>query len=403
MSAPAQRLVLDRATLVLPDRLAVGHVTVAGGKIERVGQGPFTGVGGCVYELPGLFVAPGLIDLQVNGGGGHDLGQGDPASVHGVAQWCVRNGTTGFLPTAITAPLPRVRRALAAVGQADHPAVLGLHMEGPFIAVAQAGAHDPAHVLPASAARLAQIVAGHEHMVRMVTLAPELPGAEELISAVRNMDAVASLGHSDATYDEANESLNRGVKAFTHLFNAMRGFHHREPGAAGAALDSDAYVGLVCDGVHVHPATVRLVARTKGFDRICLVSDAMAAAGLADGSYTLGGYPVSVRAGAARLADGTLAGSTLTMREAMRNFIRYTGCSLVEAVRCATLNPAQLLGLQERKGTLEEGKDADLFVFDEQFHVHSTIVGGHMAFSRFEGTALPEARTDTRIAEEGQG
>ncbi len=402
MSSSPKRLVLDSVTLVLPDRLVAGHVVVAGDRIVRVEQRPFTGSEGFVYRLPDLFVAPGFIDLQVNGALGHDVGEGNPAGVRAVAEWCVSCGTTGFLPTAITAPLPHIRRTIAAVDSVEHRTILGAHLEGPFIAPTQTGAHDPAYALPATAAKLAEIVAGHEPTVRMVTMAPELPGAEALIGAVRDLGAVPSLGHSDATYDEAKESLERGVKAFTHLFNAMRGFHHREPGPVGAALESDAYVQLICDGVHVHPAAVRLVAKTKGLERVCLVTDAVAAAGLGDGTYTLAGGPVFVREGVVRLADGRLAGSTLTMPDAVRNLILYTGCTLPEAVRCATLNPARLLGLAQQKGTLEEGKDADLVVFDEQLTVHGTIVGGAMVFNRYSFATTPETPTDGHIIEEGR-
>ncbi len=402
MSASAEPLVLDSATLVLPDRLVAGHVVVAGDRIVSVAHHPFTGSGERVYRLPDMFVAPGFIDLQVNGASGRDVGQGDPGGVRAIAEWCVRCGTTGFLPTVITAPVPLTRRAIASVQEAEHRTILGVHLEGPFIAPAQAGAHNPAHMLPATAGRLADIVAGHEQTLRMITMAPELPGAGALISMARDLGAVPSLGHSDATYDQAKGSLERGVKAFTHLFNAMRGFNHREPGPVAVALESDAYVQLICDGVHVHPAAVRLVAKTKGLERVCLVTDAMSAAGLGDGTYTLAGGPVFVVEGVARLGDGRLAGSTLTMSDAIRNLILYTGCTLPEAVRCATLNPARLLGLAQQKGSLEEGKDADLVIFDEQLTVHGTIVGGTMVFNPYLGTTTPEKPTDGHIIEEGR-
>ncbi len=336
----------------------------------------------------GLYVAPGFLDLQVNGGGGQAFAEADAPSLQAIADSHVAGGTTGFLATAITSPLSAMRRALETVRRADHPAVLGMHLEGPFISPKRAGAHNPRHILTPSREELVRLLEGCEELVRLVTLAPELEGAGDLIENLLAAGAVPALGHSDATYEQAMESVRRGVRSFTHLFNAMRGFHHREPGAVGAALDADAFVELICDGVHVHPAAVRLVARARGFDSICLVTDAMAAAGLSDGEYSLGGLPVTVRDGVARLADGTLAGSTLTMNQAVKNFMDYTGCSLPEAVRCASLNPARLLGLEQRKGSLEGGKDADLVIFNDELTVHYTIVGGEIAFSQEESGVL---------------
>ncbi len=384
MSGLVQPLVLDGVTLVLPDRLVRGSVEIVGGRIVRLGDRASRSTGTTVQHLRRVYVAPGFLDLQVNGGEGHEFSQANPDSLRAIANSHLAGGTTGLLATAITAPLPAMRRAMDNVHQAGHPAVLGMHVEGPFISPRRAGAHDPEYIVPPSRERLAELIGGHEELVRLVTLAPELEGARELIAEVLAAGAVPALGHSDATYERTMESLRWGVRSFTHLFNAMRPFHHREPGAVGAALDSDAFVELICDGVHVHPAAVRLVTRAKGFDRICLITDAMAATGLPDGDYMVGGLPVSVRGGVSRLADGTLAGSTLTMNRAVKNFMDYTGCSLVEAVRCASLNPARLLGLDESKGSLEVGKDADLVVFDDDLTVHYTIIGGEIVFSREE-------------------
>ncbi len=336
-------------------------------------------------DVRGLFVAPGFIDLQVNGAVGFDFAYTDPAGMRAAADWCMAHGTTGFLATLVSAPCLRLRQAMSNVARAAPPAVLGVHLEGPFISPKQKGAHEGSHILPPSLGRLENLLEGYEGYVRLMTLAPELPGADEVIDRVLAAGAVPALGHSDANYGQALAAVDRGVRGFTHLFNAMRPFHHREPGPVGAALDTDAYVELICDGVHVHPAAVRLAAKVKGFDRICLVSDAMAAAGLPDGAYALGGRPVAVCDGEARLADGTLAGSTLSMNLAVKHFMDWTACSLPEAVRCSSLNPARLLGLDERKGSLDEGKDADLVVFDEEFTVHHTIVGGRVVFSRDQG------------------
>jgi N-acetylglucosamine-6-phosphate deacetylase len=375
------QLWLRGGRLVFPNAVGEGDLVAAEGRIQEVGGGGrFTGA--TELDVCGLYVAPGFIDLQVNGGMGSNFGDASPEGIRKAIEFHVSHGTTGFLPTIVTAPIPDVREAISRVKGVGHPAVLGAHLEGPFISPARAGAHSPNHILPPSRRRFDELVAGHAGFIKVVTLAPELPGARELISTVIEIGAIPALGHSDATYEQALTAVKQGVRLFTHLFNAMSPFHHRAPGAVGAALDSDAYLGLICDGVHVHPAAVRLVARVKGYDRICLVTDAISAAGLSDGDYSLGSLPVTVRAGVARLPDGTLAGSTLTMDRAVKNFKEFTGCSLPEAVRCATLNPARLLGIDDRKGSLEVGKDADLVIFDEDLTVHYVILGGQVVYER---------------------
>ncbi len=348
----------------------------------------------------------------MNGGAGYNFGdasahgiktegtipRAEPEEIRKIVDFYLASGTTGLLATTVTAPIEAIRGAISRVQEIDHPAILGMHIEGPFISPKRKGAQNPEFILKPSAERFNELVRGHENLIKIVTLAPELSGAERLIARIREMGAIPSLGHSDAIYEEAMEALNQGVALFTHLFDAMRGLHHREPGAVGAALDSDAYVELICDGIHVHPAVVRLIAKAKGFERICLVTDAMSAAGLPDGEYSLGGLPVFVHDGAARLADGTLAGSTLTMDRAVRNFMEFTGCSLPQAVRTASLTPARLLGIADRKGSLEVGKDADLVIFDEELKIHYTIVGGEIVYAR-EG--IRRETSPTRTEEDG--
>ena len=376
-----ETLVFEGATLVLPDRLIEGRLVLVEGKIKGVGDVP-TSKGSTRYQVPRLYIAPGFIDLQVNGGVGHNFSDVDPEGMRKATEFHLRHGSTGLLATLITAPIERIRRALEVARAVDVSNVLGIHLEGPFISPKRKGAHNPAHILKPSLSAFQELVSGYEDFMRIVTLAPELPGAGELIGRIREGGAVPALGHSDASYEQALAALEQGVKLFTHLFNAMPPFHHRAPGAVGAALDSDAYVGLICDEVHVHPAVVRLVAKIKGYDRICLVSDAISAAGLPDGEYSLGGLPVFVKEGVARLSDGTLAGSTLTMDRAVRNFLEFTGCSLPEAVRCAALNPARLLGIDDRKGSLAVGKDADLVIFDADLTVHYTVLGGKVVYAK---------------------
>ncbi|MFN3346223.1 MAG: N-acetylglucosamine-6-phosphate deacetylase [Candidatus Bipolaricaulaceae bacterium] len=366
--------------LIFEDRVQSGHVVISAGKIAEVG--PEAKPRGIVLSATGLYVAPGFIDLQVNGGGGHSFEDADVKEIRKIANFHLAHGTTGFLASLVSGPISQLRRALGRLQEAGHPAILGAHLEGPFISGNKRGAHNPDHISAISLERFDALVQGFAGFIKVVTFAPELPGADLLIRRIREMGAVPALGHTAATYAQAKAALDQGVRLVTHLGNAMTPLGQREPGVVGAGLDSDAYVSLICDGVHVHPAFVRLVAKVKGFDRICLITDAISAAGLPNGMYSLGSLPVEVQGGVARLPDGTLAGTTLTMDQAVRNFWRFTGCSLPEAVRCATVNPARLLGIADHKGSLEVGKDADLVVFDADLRVHYTVLGGRIVARR---------------------
>lgn len=375
-------LLIRGGNLVLPERRAIdtGALLIQDGRIARIGKVQLRGSAIETIDAVGLCVAPGFIDLQVNGGAGYNFGDASPAGIHEAIAFHVSHGTTGLLPTTVTAPIEAIRNAVQQVHSLNHPAVLGMHIEGPFISAKRKGAHNAHYILAPSAARFDELAADYEDFIKIVTLAPEIPGAMELLARVKRIGAVPSIGHSDATYDETIEALDQGISLFTHLFNAMRKCNHREPGVVGAALDSDVMVELICDGIHVHPAIIRLLLKAKGHDEICLITDSISATGLADGEYSLGGLAVFVQAGQARLADGTLAGSTLAMNQAVQNFTEFTGCSLPAAVKTASLNPARLLGVQDCKGSLEAGKDADIVIFDKGFNIRYTIIGGEIVY-----------------------
>ncbi len=381
-----RRLLIRGGVLVLPDRgeLRQGDLLIERGLIASWGRRLKLKKGDvdAVLDARGLYVAPGFIDLQLVGSGGYNFEDASPDELEQIIDLHISHGTTGLLPTIMTASIARMRAAIERIRQVKHPAVLGVHLEGPFISERRKGAHDPEFILAPAAEKLDELVKGYEDFIRIITLAPELPGARQLIQRVGELGIVPALGHSDASYEEALKAIDAGITLFTHVFNAMRGFHHREPGAVGAALASDVMVTLIADGIHVHPAAVRLLYRLKGASGICLITDAIGAAGMAsgDGEYTLGGRRVLVEGGVARLADGTLAGSTLTIDRAVRSFISFTGASLPEAVRAASLNPARVLGLDGRKGTIAEGKDADLVLFDEDFTMHYTLIGGEVVY-----------------------
>jgi N-acetylglucosamine-6-phosphate deacetylase len=336
-----------------------------------------------VREAEGLILCPGFIDLQVNGGFGHDF-TADPATIWTVAADLPRFGVTGFLATIITSPLETIRAAQQVI-LAGPPAnrrgsqPLGLHLEGPFLNPGKKGAHNPAYLRQPSLIDVADW--SPETAVRLVTLAPELPGAPDLIAELARRGVVVSGGHSLATYDQALAGFDAGVRYATHLFNAMPSIHHREPGLVAAALaDPRVTVGLIPDGLHIHPALVALVRKLAGPDRLNLVTDAMAAMGMAPGEYALGDYRVTVDGNSARLADGTLAGCVLSLDAILRAYRSFTGASLAEALASVTTTPARLLGLAERKGQVSPGFDADLVLMTPDLYIVETFVGGKSVY-----------------------
>jgi N-acetylglucosamine-6-phosphate deacetylase len=350
--------------IVTPSGTVPGEVVVADGRIVEVHPAP--------RGDPGWLV-PGYVDLHVHGGGGAQCNTADPDEIAAVARFHATHGTTALLATTVAAPIDELEAALRAIAATG---VLGAHLEGPFISRRRPGAMDPETFVDPDPRVLERLLAFGG--VRLMTLAPELPGALELIGLLVQAGVVASLGHSDATYVEAGAAVGAGARAATHLFNAMRPLHHREPGVAGAALDlPELSCELICDGVHADPAALRLAYRAKGLAGIRLATDATEAAGMPDGEYRLGRAAVMVRAGIARTAGGAaLAGSTLTMDAAVRNAVRFLGLTVEEAVALASTNPARLLGLGDRKGAIAPGMDADLVVLDDALNVRATMIGG---------------------------
>jgi N-acetylglucosamine-6-phosphate deacetylase len=336
-----------------------------------------------VVEGAGLLAAPGFIELQVNGAAGHDL-TADPTSIWAVGEAIVRHGVTTFLPTIVTSPREVVeagRRALLAGPPVGYRGAtpLGLHVEGPFIAAERIGAHDITHRRDPEPV----FVAGWspEAGVRIVTLAPELPGAIELIRELVGRGIVVSIGHTASTAVQARAGFDAGARFVTHLFNAMPGLDHREPGPVGAALaDPRVTVGLIPDGLHVDPLVVDVAWRRAGPGRLAIVTDAIAALGMAPGSYHLGTMDVVVDVTSARLADGRLAGSVLSLDAAVRNLRAFTGASVADAVGAVTSTPARLLGLAGERGVLREGAAGDVVMLTPELDVVATVIGGRVGY-----------------------
>jgi N-acetylglucosamine-6-phosphate deacetylase len=336
-------------------------------------------------DLPGLILVPGFLDVHVHGGAGHDVMEANLSSLAAMERHMASHGITSYLPTTVTAPLDRTLAALKNLGQTiasrrserDRARPLGIHLEGPFISHAKRGVHPPQHLLPPSPEVLNQFWQASAGTIRMMTIAPELPGAVATIRHARALGVCSSLGHSDANYDQARSAIDAGAEHATHTFNAMRALDHRNPGILGAVLTDDAIsADIIADGVHVDPSVVRLFLAAKGADRAVLITDAISATGMPDGRYRLGAFEVEVRGDRCE-HEGKLAGSVLTLDRAVRNIMSFAGWNLQQAVRLATLNPARLLGLGEECGTLAPGRIADLVALTPDGKVARTIVAGN--------------------------
>lgn len=382
---PPDRPFALRGELVLGDALEPGAVVVEGGRIASVLRDPRAGnLPSDVIDAP--IVAPGLIDLQVNGGFGVEVGD-DPAAYVCLAGRLPETGVTAYLPTLVSSATAVYHAAYAAFDEAKGTPgarALGFHLEGPFLAPARRGAHPLAAIEQADPTLLDGLLKGGR--LAVMTLAPERSGGIDRIRRLVDHGVVVSLGHTDATCEQFTAGVDAGARMATHLYNAMSGFGHRAPGAVGAALvDPRVTVGLIADGIHSHPASLRLAVQAKGVERVALVTDAMAAAGMPPGTYGLGGQTVTVDASGARLADGTLAGTVLTLDEAVRNAVRWTGVTAAQAIRMASEVPAALLG-QTDLGRIARGCAADLVLFDPDLTVRGTLIGGRFAYR-----AAPEA------------
>ncbi len=332
------------------------------------------------------YLIPGFIDLHVHGAQGKDVMDGDQEALLTIARALAKEGVTGFLATTMTADNPHLEKVLATVAQClpekTGAAILGVHLEGPFLAKQKMGAQREDFLQLPDIALFKQWQTLAQGSIKLVTLAPELTGALDFIRALRAQDIIVSIGHTNATYAETMAAIKAGCSHATHLFNAMRGIHQREPGATGALLLSNEVTAeLIVDGFHLHPAIADMVLRLKGWERLMLITDAMRAKCLRDGQYDLGGQTVNVFAGRATLSDGTLAGSTLRMPAAIKNMQQFTDCSLIDAIHMATRNPAHLLDVYGRKGSIEMGKDADLVILNEQLDVCLTMREGSIVFA----------------------
>lgn len=361
--------VLGADKVIIPDGvLEPGWVEVVDGRIHAVEAGVPEH-----SDMHGSTIVPGFVDIHCHGGGGASFDSADPEECGRAAAFHRERGTTTLVASLVTAAPDDLERRAAVLSElAEDGVVAGVHYEGPFLSQARKGAHDPALLRdpdPSTVGRLLKVP-----NVRMMTIAPELDGGLDALRRVRDAGVIPAVGHTDATYEVTREAVGAGTRVATHLFNGMRPLHHREPGPVLALVEApDVMVELIGDGVHLHPAIVAHIARTTGGDRAILVTDALAAAGMTDGEYELGGLDVEVRDGVARLAGGgSIAGSTATAATVFRRAVLASGLPLADAVRMSSTTPATLLGLTDR-GMIAPGFRADLLVLDEDLNVREVL------------------------------
>lgn len=381
-----QTLIIGKRVLLPTEEISNGAVLVENGKIIGVFREIPKGNDYEILDYSNCTLSPGFIDVHVHGANGFDAIDGTYESINGISNFLATTGTTGFLATTLTVSHEEIVNSIMAVKEAKEKgvtgaALLGAHLEGPYVNMEKKGAQNGEYVRNPDPVELQSYIDILGEDFKLITLAPELDENFKTVRLARQAGAVVSAGHSCASYETAIQSFDAGVTHATHLFNGMDPMHHRNPGLVGASLvDKRVSVEMIADLIHLHPGTMRVVLEAKGSNGVTLVTDCMRAGNLPDGQYDLGGLAVSVTDGIARTESGGLAGSTLRMITAVKNITEKCNLPLYLSANLASLNPAKEIGLVEKKGSLEVGKDADITAFDDEFNVMLTMVDGNIVF-----------------------
>jgi len=367
-----------------------GYIKVVDGKIAEVGpasQYKQDDDAKVITLSPDYQVIPGAIDIHIHGASNSDAMDATHDALSTMAKTLPKEGTTSFLATTMTQSTQAIESALLNAGKyienqtQENAEIVGIHLEGPFISPARKGAQPVDYIVDPDVTLFKRWQEMAENQIKLVTLAPEQPNGLDLAAHLRGTGVVASIGHSDATYDQIDEAIQAGTTHVTHLYNGMRGLHHREPGVLGAAyLRDELYVELIADGIHCRPEMIKLAYNQITSERMILITDSLRAKWLEKGTYDLGGQPVNVDETKATLSDGTLAGSILKMNDAIKNTMEYTDCSMTDIIKMTAENPAKQLRIFDRKGSIQVGKDADLVILNDRLDVEMTFCRGNLAF-----------------------
>lgn len=377
-------MIIKNCKIIYSDRIEEGAVLINRGKIEKIfplSDNIESIDGQEVIDAKGLYLSPGFIDAHIHGAGGYDTMDGTCEAINEISKAIAKHGTTSFLPTTMTVSIDEINKSMHEIKTlkekgTDGAQVLGAHLEGPFVSPQAIGAQNPHYILKPSIESYKKMVDGCEDAVVSITLAPEEEGVEELIKYLYSKDVVCSAGHTKADYETIIRSIVWGISHSTHLYNTMTPFTHREPGVVGAIFDSDITTETIADGIHISYPALRIAYKQKSTDKVLLISDAMMACCMKDGNYSLGGQDVIVKDGCARLKNGALAGSVLTIDMAVRNVYKNCNVPLYEVVKMATYNPAVHCKVGNHKGLIKEGYDADLLLFDEDINVKKVFING---------------------------
>lgn len=370
--------------IILKDRIVEGCALLYSDVIEGIVNPENIPQNAQIIDANGGFVSPGFIDLHIHGYLGKDVCDGEEESIRTISKGLIANGVTGYLPTTMTVDMSVIKKSLQVLRDLKEESktwegseILGCHAEGPFISDKKKGAQDAAHILKPDA----EFVKEYSDIIKIITLAPEedTDDFEAIREINKSTDVIVSMGHTSTDYNTAMAGINNGVKHATHLFNAMTGLAHREPGVVGAALNSDVSCELIVDTFHVLPALYDLVYKMKG-RKLCFITDCLPAGGLPYGEYTLGGIKIIYKDIVCCLEDGTIAGSVLKLNKGVWNVYTNSTIPLWECVNCASLNPAEVIGVSDKKGSLDIGKDADIVILDNEFNVIKTIKKGEIKY-----------------------
>lgn len=379
------RRLIKNANIVTHNKIMTNSWVLSNdGIISKIGQSDVPDTDE-TFDAGGMYLLPGAVDQHIHGAFGTDIMDADETYMKTISRHLPTTGVTSFLATTMTAPIPNIEQALKNLDGYEYTSgaeMLGIHQEGPFISKKHPGAQNPAHIVTPNAEKMAYLQKLSGDQIRLMTYAPEEDSDGTLLEKMNELNIIPSAGHTDATYEELSQAYDNGLKNITHLYNGMRGIHHREPGVVGYSYMGDANVEIIADGIHSLPLMVKFAYDNITSDRMIMITDAMRAQGLDDGTYDLGGQDVNVKNGEARLASGSLAGSVLTMNQAVKNMFNYTDCGWVDIVKMTAYNSAKQLQITDRKGVIAEGADADFVLYDETYNLVKTFIRGEAVFTR---------------------